>query len=83
MEQQWALKNLDTMRGQLIDIQVATKDNGEYDLTRNGAKRFLATGKKDLAYAGIYAYVRALFWLKAGELEFAVGSQEEAGIYSM
>jgi hypothetical protein len=83
VEQQWALKNLDTMRGQLIDIQVATKDNGEYDLTRNGAKRFLATGKKDLAYAGIYAYVRALLWLKAGELEFAVGSQEEAGIYSM
>ena len=77
------MKMLDEVRRQLSNIHVATKDNGEWDLTRNGACRFSATGKKDLAYAALFALVRALIWLKAGELEFASGGGNETGIYVM
>jgi len=65
------------------DIHVATKDSGEWDLTRNGAFRFSAVGKKDMAYAALFALVRALIWLKAGELEFQVGGEEYMRIYVM
>ena len=36
----------------------------------NNAFKFTSTGKKDIAYAMLYAYVRALLWLKGSELEF-------------
>lgn len=81
LEQKWALKNLDAARVQLMDIQVATKDNGEWDLTRNGAKRFSSAGKKDLAYSMIFAYIRFLVWLKMGELEFQMQDDDEPGMY--
>jgi hypothetical protein len=83
IEQKWALKMLDETRRQLANIHVATKDNGEWDLTRNGAFRFSAVGKKDMAYAALFALVRALIWLKAGELEFQVGGEEYTGIFVM
>lgn len=73
-EQKWALKNLDAAREQMIDIQVAVRDDGTWDLTRNGAKKFFAADKKDLAYACIMAWVRFLIWLKLGEFE-----ENEAG----
>jgi hypothetical protein len=81
--QKWALKMLDETRRQLANIHVARKDNGEWDLTRNGAFRFSVVGKKDMAYAALFALVRALIWLKAGELEFQVSGEEYAGIYVM
>ena len=80
-EQKWALRTLDAARHQLVNIHVATKDTGEWELTRHNAYRFSATGKKDLAYCCLYAYVRALLWLKAGELEFALGGAEDTGIF--
>jgi hypothetical protein len=83
VEKKWALKMLDEVRRQLANVHVATKDTGEWDLTRNGAFRFSAMGKKDLAYAALFALVRALIWLKAGELEFAKGGDGDTGIYVM
>jgi hypothetical protein len=84
VEKKWALKMLDEVRRQLANVHVATKDTGEWDLTRNGAFRFSAMGKKDLAYAALFALVRALIWLKAGELEFATGGGgDDTGIYVM
>ena len=80
-EKKWALKTLDTARNQLIDIQVATNGDGTFALTGHGAKQFSAAGKKDLAYACIYAYVRFLVWLKMGELEFADGDSEQPGYF--
>jgi len=62
---------------------VATKDSGEWYLTRNGAFRFSAVRKKDMADAALFALVRALIWLKARELEFQVGGEEYTGIYVM
>jgi len=82
-EKRWALKNLDAGRRQLADVQVATKDNGDWDMTRNNAFKFTSTGKKDLAYAMLYAYVRALLWLKDAEMEFSMGGNEETGIFVM
>jgi len=82
-EKRWALKTLDAARSQLVDIQVATAADGTYALTGHSAKQFSAAGKKDLAYACIYAYVRFLVWLKLGELEFGEGSEDGSGYYVM
>jgi hypothetical protein len=83
-EQRWALKDLDAARSQLQDIQVATNGDGTWLLTGNSAKQFSATGKKDLAYACIYAYVRFLVWLKMGELDFTgTGNDTSGGYYVM
>jgi|GEM_PF-1182268 len=69
VEKKWALKNLDAARLQLSNIQVLTRDDGTLALTRNNARQFSASGKKDLAYACIYAYIRFLAWLKMGEMD--------------
>jgi hypothetical protein len=82
LEKQWALKNLDAARQQLMNIQVETHDDGSWVLTRNNAKKFsAAAGKKDLAYACIFAYIRFLYWLKTNELEFSTENQEGSGFY--
>jgi hypothetical protein len=83
VERKWALKMLDEVRRQLCSIQVATTATGEYIMTRNGAYTFSSSGKKDLAYAAMYAVIRALIWLKTNELEFQTGSSEYTGIYVM
>jgi hypothetical protein len=45
---------------------------------------YRGAGKKDLAYARIYAYVRFLVWLRMGELEFsAEGEDGGQGYYVM
>lgn len=80
-EKRWALINLDEARRQLMQIQVATNDDGSWAVTRNGAKQFSAVGKKDLAYACIMAYVRFLIWLKLGEFEFGREEEGDVGIY--
>ena len=82
-EKRWALINLDEMRRQLVMIQAATHDDGSWALTKNVAKTFSAIGKKDLAYAGIFAYVRFLIWLKLGEFEFGREEEGEVGIYQV
>lgn len=65
-ERQWAARNLRALGSQLVNIQVATNDDGTWALTRHHARQFSATGKKDIAYAGIYAYIRFLIWLRSG-----------------
>lgn len=82
-EKKWALKDLDAAREQLLNIQVAKRDDGEWILTRNHAKTFTAVGKKDLAYACIFAYVRFLLWLKLCEWEFGGQSSGDSGVYIM
>lgn len=82
IERQWALKNLDAMRHQLMQIAVETNDDGTWRMTQNNALKFMVPqGKKDLAYAGLMAFIRALLWLKLGELEFAGAPDKAAGFY--
>ncbi|HEV2330563.1 MAG TPA: hypothetical protein VGY56_17420 [Verrucomicrobiae bacterium] len=77
LEKKWALKNLDAARLQLSNIQVVTRDDGTLALTRNNARQFMASGKKDLAYACIYAYIRFLAWLKMGEMDLENEAQDD------
>ncbi len=82
LERQWALKNLDAMRHQLMQIAVETNDDGSWRMSQNNALKFMvAAGKKDLAYAGLMAVVRAVLWLKRGELEFSGGGGQDSGFY--
>lgn len=82
VELQWALKNLDAVRHQLQNMEIAMKDDGvTYDITRNGARKFFSSGKKDLAYAAIMAYVRFLVWLKMGE--WMMQGQEDEAYFNM
>jgi hypothetical protein len=76
-ERRWALINLDAGREQLVKVQVATREDGNYLVTGNGAKTFSATGRKDIAYAMIFAYVRFLVWLHMDGPDFAVTGKEQ------
>ena len=80
-EKVWAQNNLIAARNQLQAIQVATTEDGRWDLTRHGARRFSALGKKDLAYACLYAWVRFMVWLKMNEQEFSGAEDGETGFY--
>ena len=49
---------------QLNRISVQTKDDGSIYYTSHNARSFSARGKKDFAYAMVYAYTRFLMWVK-------------------
>ena len=83
-ERKWALKNLDAARSQLLDVQAATLENGQWELTRNGAKKFSSKDKKDLAYACAMAYVRFRLWLKMDDMDLEDdGGDGELGCYGV
>lgn len=73
VEKQWASKALTAVALQLANIEVATKDDGAWDLTARGARRFSCKGRDDLAMAAIYAYVAFLTWLKMANGDFEDG----------
>ncbi len=69
-EKQWAMRNLTLLQKQLVRVEVVTDEDGVTELrTRKGARKFQATGKKDLVSAAMYAWVAFLVWLKMGEFE--------------
>lgn len=72
-ERQFALRNLSEMAAQLVNITVATKDDGTYAFTKHNVRMFSARGRKDLAYAFMYAHVAFLIWLRQ------VGQEEMYG----
>jgi hypothetical protein len=77
-ERVWALKMLSIGVHQLVTVQAAVKEDGTWLLTRRGARQFFASGKKDVAYAMIYAYVRFLIWLRYGESELELRGPDAA-----
>lgn len=77
LERAWALKVLSAGMTQLTEIQVATKENGEILTTRNGACTFSSTGKKDIAYAMMLAWIAFVHWLKLAETEFGGGDGDD------
>ena len=83
MERRAALNNLDEARKQLVDIQILTKENGEALLTRNNAKQYVSAGKKDLAYACLFAYIRFLMWLRTNDGEFDDEGDGEVGCFGV
>ncbi len=82
-ERKWALKCLDTVRQQLTDVQVVTEENGMPATTGNGARQFTAKGKKDFAYAAMFAYLRFLLWLQFGDLDGDDAGDGDGGCYAM
>lgn len=66
-EAAWASKLLVQVTEQLQSVQVATYPGGGWQLTSRGAKQFSAIGKKDMAYAAIFAYIAFLIWLTTGD----------------
>jgi hypothetical protein len=80
-ERVWALKMLSIGVHQLATVQAAVKEDGTWLLTRRGARQFFASGKKDVAYAMIYAYVRFLIWLRCGESELEPRGADAAMFY--
>lgn len=74
-EQMWASKNLKEVVDQLAGVTALTNDEGIYLLTARNAHRFGSRGKKDLAYAAMYAYMAFLVWLKSGELADSEGNE--------
>lgn len=74
-EADWAWRHLSDIGQQLNKIQVATKESGEWELTARNARKFSSSGRKDKAYAAMYADVAFLAWLKTNGGEF----EHEAG----
>lgn len=65
-EERWALRNLEAGRKEILAVTVAVRDDGTELRTRNGFRQFLASGRKDIAYSKIYAYVAFLIWIALG-----------------
>jgi hypothetical protein len=60
---------------QLQAIAVATEQDGKTAYTKNNARIFSAKGKKDFAYALMYAYTAFLAWLKSIDSNFEVDDE--------
>lgn len=73
-EQVWSARMLSEGSAQLQSVVAATNEDGTWKTTARGARVFSSTGKKDIAYAMIYAYVGFLCWLKRVAWLGGVGS---------
>lgn len=65
-EAKWAARILDSGRKELLSIGVSAHEDGTEIRTKNGFRQFIARGRKDIAYAKIYAYVAFLSYLALG-----------------
>lgn len=70
-EMHWCLKNLDAMRRELVKVTVVTDADGRVQFTRNNARQFVARGRKDIAYAGLYCYVAFRVWLEEQDEDYS------------
>lgn len=73
-----ALDLIQTMARQITSINVKTDEFGGTKFSKNGAKQFICKGRKDFAYAGMYAHVKFLTWLKAHGDEFVIPEEDAA-----
>jgi hypothetical protein len=63
---------------QLQNVSALVNDEGEYLTTARGARQFTSLGKKDIAYAMLYAYIAFLIWLKSPEFALDADGGEVA-----
>ncbi len=76
-ERIWACTLLEVMAQQLTRVTVETEPDGTIMLTKNGARKFkVLRGRKDFAYAAMYAYLRFLCWLKGLEQDGEVPEED-------
>ena len=62
--QLWAQRYLDLGLKQLMRVRQLTRADGSADTTSRGFARFQAPGKKDIAYAGLYAFTGGQLWMR-------------------
>jgi len=79
-ERQFALRNLSELADQLRNITVATLDDGTFAFTKRNARRFSSRGRKDVAYAFMYAWIAFLAWIKRGEDAWETAAEDAAMI---
>lgn len=77
-ERKWASKLLDVTGSQFQRVNVQTEQNGATHFNRNNARIFSSKGRKDFAYAAMYAFTAFICWLKSddGELELPDEDQD-------
>jgi hypothetical protein len=75
-ERVWSNKLLDLCSRQLSKIAVQTNEDGSTYFNQNSARLFSGRGRKDFAYAAMFAFVAFLSWLKDGNVEMAVSEED-------
>ena len=78
-EKQWALQNLTALRKQLVNVTVATKEDGSFVFTKRNARMFSSRGKKDFVSAAMYCRMAFLMWLRSDNWRSAIAPEDEAG----
>lgn len=78
-ERRWAGHLLEIMVKQLQAINVLTTPEGGTYRSKNGARSFSAKGRKDFAYAAMFAYVAFLVWFKGNADDFKRSDEDEEG----
>ena len=76
-EHKHASEMIDLMCAQWQRICVQTENNGSIYLNGHHARMFSAKGHKDFAYAGMYAYIGFLCWLKNFADEIWLGGLQD------
>lgn len=76
-ERRWAALLLEVMVKQLQSINVQTNPDGSTYRSKNQARSFSAKGRKDFAYAAMFAYVAFLVWFKSNADDFKVNPEDE------
>ena len=77
-ERKWANLLLQEVGKQLTRITVRTKPDGGTFYTSNNAREFSAKGKKDFAYAAMFAYIAFLSWLKDKQSSDCMVKEEDS-----
>ena len=73
-----ALDLIETMAKQITSINVKTDELGGTKFSKNGAKQFICKGRKDFAYAGMYAFAKFMAWLRDHGDEFIIPEEDAA-----
>ena len=76
-ERKHASEMVDMMCSEWQRICVRTENNGSIFLNGHQAREFSAKGRKDFAYAGMYAYIGFLCWLKNFADEIWLGGLQD------
>lgn len=77
-EKKWANRLIDNLGAQLQRVNVQTNDDGSTYFNKNNARIFGSKGRKDFAYAALYAFSAFICWLKGTNRDFAVADEDEA-----
>ena len=78
-QQKFANQALDTGFKQLLTVRQITRSDGTPQLSRRGFAMFDAKGKKDAAYAMLYARIGAQYWFK----QFVTGAEDDGDLETM